>query len=413
MNRCPYCRKPLESLGTGVARVIDARVVVYCSAGCLQKARRGSPWSRGLLLATGASSVMAQQAARALATLVFPVERAVLALSVVLLATGAGSLALWMMDPGPRPSFEPFRSLATQARWTGAQESVEPTAPEVASGGAPEVVRMDPIEANGRALEVLEASLTVEQPSLWDMDALAVLAAHRHEKAAARLLLLARGQTGPVRRKAAAALARIGRPEGVDVLREDLMSQNNSNASMAAIELGRLGDRTALPVLKRLIDYSETRMAAAEAALHLNYEPAKILLMQTVRFSTRPGDRVRAAVALASVGEKQVRELLVQLYEDGQFRFMAAVGLGHLGDTRVLPVLRSALANTALRQEAAQLLLAFSQQDAYRDVVRDLESDHEPTRISAAVAVYMLTAPAAPAGTGPTVARPGEGAANG
>ncbi|PKN43757.1 MAG: hypothetical protein CVU59_13400, partial [Deltaproteobacteria bacterium HGW-Deltaproteobacteria-17] len=144
--------------------------------------------------------------------------------------------------------------------------------------------------------------------------------------------------------------------------------------------------------------------AAAESALFLKYEPAKILLLQTVRNSPRSGDRVRAAAALAAAGESQARELLEQLYEDGQFRFIAAVGLGHLGDRRVLPVLRAALANTALRLESAQLLLEFSQQDAYRDVVRDLDSDHAPTRISAAVAVYLLTAPACgaqPACAGP------------
>ncbi len=330
-----------------------------------------------------------------------------------MLAAGVGALVLWMRAPGAAPVFRTFDTPGLQSYWKTAPASELPSDADANPGRKPEIVRMDPIEANSRALEVLEGSLAVEQPSLWDLEALAILAQHKHPKATARLLVLARSETGPARRKAAVALARVGRPEGLDVLHEDLASLNSSNSSMAAMELGRLGDRSALVVLKRLMNYTETRMAAAEAALYLNYEPARILLMQTVRFSPRTGDRVRAAVALAAVGDKRVRELLEQSYDDGQFRFMSAVGLGHLGDARVLPVLRSALANTALRQEAAELLLAFSQQDAYRDVVADLDSDHAPTRISAAVAVYLLTAPAAPAGPGAASSVPGEGAAHG
>ncbi|MBU1242866.1 HEAT repeat domain-containing protein [Myxococcota bacterium] len=395
MNHCPYCRKSIDTLAGGVARVVDTRVVVYCSTACVDKARRGRPLFRALHLIAAAPARPARQLARGLSALRFPPEHAVLALSVVLFAVGAASLVRWRWTPVAAPVFLAFESQAPPSRWPGVDaEDVSANGGSDVVSRQPESVRLDPIEANGRALEVLEASLTVERPTLWDLDALAILAQHRHAKATARLLVLARTETGPARRKAAVALARIGRPEGLDVLREDLASQNSSNSALAAMELGRLGDRSALPVLKRLMNYSETRMAAAESALFLKYEPAKIMLLQTVRNSPRSGDRVRAAVALAAAGESQVRELLEQLYEDGQFRFMAAVGLGHLGDRRVLPVLRSALANTALRLESAQLLLEFSQQDAYRDVVRDMDSEHAPTRISAAVAVYLLTAPA-------------------
>jgi hypothetical protein len=66
-----------------------------------------------------------------------------------------------------------------------------------------------------------------------------------------------------------------------------------------------------------------------------------------------------------------------------------------------------------LRFEVAHQLNRFNLRDAYRDVLRDLESEHAPTRTSAAVAVYLLTAPAAPAGPGPDGPGPGEGAAHG
>lgn len=419
MNRCPCCGRPHDALAGGVARVVGARVVTYCGVACRERARHGGVplrLTRGALTLVSASVAWpAARVARTLGRLRFSMDLAVLAVSVALLALGAGALFVWARDPGRLPVFERFAAVSPPARWQAAGQGREPGA-----GNGTDTVRrtsdaadLDPIEAGGRALDVLEESVETERPSLWDLDALEVLAARGHERATGRLVSLARAELGPARRRAAVALARVGRPEGLDVLREDLASRVQSVSSLAALELGRLGDQTALPVLRRMMTFTETRMSAAEAAVFLRHEPARVLLRQTVKGSTRPGDRVRAAVALAAAGDAFGRELLERLYEDGQFRFLAAVGLGHLGDRRVEPVLRAALGNTALRLEVAQQLVRFNLRDAYRDVLRDLESEHAPTRTSAAVAVYLLTAPAAPAGPGQDARGPGEGAAHG
>ncbi len=80
MSRCPHCRKPLDSPSTGVPRVIDARVVVYCSLACRDQARLGRSWDRGLRWLAAAAAVPAQGTVRALSRLAFPPERLVMGL---------------------------------------------------------------------------------------------------------------------------------------------------------------------------------------------------------------------------------------------------------------------------------------------------------------------------------------------
>ena len=236
MNRCPHCRNPIDALAGGVARVVGTRVVVYCSVACREKARRGQVWERAARQLAVLVSVPATGTIRALARVVFPPERAALLASVALLALGFASLIQWARVPDQAPpAFERFATVVPSGWWrlppsvpeSPTRETQVPGAPSA----APEVVRMDPIEANARSLEVLEESLTDGQASVWDLDALSVLASHGHARATARLLTLARAETGPARRKAAVALARAGRPEGLDVLREDLASQNASISS--------------------------------------------------------------------------------------------------------------------------------------------------------------------------------------
>jgi hypothetical protein len=262
MNRCPGCGKPHDVLAGGVARVVGARVVTYCGAACRERARHGGVTLRlvrgALTLASVSVAWPAARVVRTLGRLRFSVDLAVLAASVALLALGAGALFVWSRDPGRAPAFESFTVVPSTGRWPSAVTGGDPgdatesdavRRPADASG-------LDPIEAGAQALEVLEESVELERPSLWDLDALEVLAARGHERATGRLVTLARAETGPARRRAAVALARVGRPEGLDVLREDLASRIQSVSTLAALELGRLGDQTALPALRRMMTFT-------------------------------------------------------------------------------------------------------------------------------------------------------------
>ncbi len=373
MKRCPCCNKPFDALAGGKPRIVDAKVVVYCSLSCRDAARKReeSGWHF--------PSVR-------LPPVDFSPAAGLVWMGVILFCLAG----MWLfMRPPPRESvrFQVFQGVQASPVCGGHRMSI-------VTEGHQEPDEPDPIVANERALEILEQSIVAERSTVWDLEALSVLAIHGHEKAISRLVELVGNQTGPTRRKAAVALARVGRADGLEALRRDSRSQFSSTAFMAATELARLGDRSSMPVMKRFMAYTETRMAAAEAAVFIQYEPAFILLWQTVRFGKRPGDRARAAAALAAAGDARAREVLAELFDDGQFRFMAALGLGRLKDPRAVPVLRKALSNTALRLESAILLRDFGKEEYYRDVIGDLESEHAPTRISAAAAVYVLTVPA-------------------
>ncbi len=392
MIRCHVCGRPIPSPARGIPRVAGRRVVFACGNACAPRVRRGHAWTWHVRIGLAFLVSPFRETARILAPIpavrTVPIVLALMAGAVifsVFLRLYSGAVPVW--SPFGEPPVPRFPA-------TMLMPFDEKTVPDAREPARPEPVLQDPVLVRTRARAVLEASLQADPVSVWDMEALEVLAIDGMPSAVSRLRQMLQADAGPGRRKAAAALARAGEREGLDVLRAELNSANPMTAVLAAIELGRLGDSQALPVLKRFMDRSDTQMAACEAALFLKYEPARIRLLQEARQAARMGDRVRAALALAQAGDERVKDILQAAFEDGQFRYMAALGLAALGDARAIPVLRLALEHTALRREAAEALRQFGRTDDYGILVRDMDSPHAPTRISAAVAVYVLTEPA-------------------
>lgn len=365
--------------------MVKSRVVFTCSVSCAHHAAQGHSWK---WRARRSVDWLATTPRFAIETIQWISEKKLVWLAILFVVV----VSTEMLRRVPKTTYSWNFFSQTVLQETIVAEKVLEDAPNLPMQHA-ESVSVDPVAANARAREVLKNSLYVQEPSIWDLEALDVLAQHGEMQAVLRLQQIVQKHAGNVRRKAAVALARVGVSDGVDMLRAELRSVNPMTAVLAAIELGRLGDVRALPVLKRFMDRSDTHMAACEAAVFLQFEPARIRLLQTMHQAARMGDRVRAALVLAQAGNREGQDVLRTAFEDGQFRFMAALGLAALGDTHAIPMLQLALEHMALRKEAAESLRRFGRVDDYTFLVRDMESPHVPIKISAAIAVYILTAP--------------------
>lgn len=389
MIRCHVCGKTIPSPALGIPRVMGNRVVITCGPSCARRAAQGRFWTWGARHAADFLLCLPRAAAD---TLFAAPSRNIAIVLLVLTLAAILPMRRWHFQSDKNPPWVRFDADITlhEPQW----QELRAGADAGTLRQRTEPVLWDPVSALQRAREILEASLQEESLSIWDLDAIDVLAQEGDVRAISRLRKILETDAGPVRRKAASALARAGVKEGLDVLRAELGSANPMTAAMAAIELGKIGDGRALLVLKRFMDRSDIQMAACEAAVLLKYEPARIRLVQELRQASRLGDRVRAALALAQAGDRQGLDVLLEAFGDGQFRFMAALGLAALGDARAIPVLRLSLEHTSLRREAAESLRRFGVNDDYALLLRDMESSHAPTRISAAVAVYILTTPA-------------------
>lgn len=387
MIRCNVCGQQISSPARGIARVVKSRIVFTCSVSCAHHAAQGHSWK---WRARRSVDWFATTSRLAIETIQWLSEKKLVWFAILFFVV-VMSTEMLRRAPKTTHSWNLFSQAVFQETMGGAENVLE-DALNLPMQHA-ESVLVDPVVANARAREILENSLQVQEPSIWDLEALDVLAQHGEMQAVLRLQQIVQNHAGNVRRKAAVALARAGVSDGVDMLRAELRSVNPMTAVLAAIELGRLGDVRALPILKRFMDRSDTHMAACEAAVFLQFEPARIRLMQVMHQADRMGDRVRAALVLAQTGNREGKDVLHTAFEDGQFRFMAALGLATLGDTRAIPVLQLALEHIALRKEAAESLRRFGRINDYTFLVRDMESQHVPMKISAAIAVYILTAP--------------------
>jgi PBS lyase HEAT-like repeat len=227
--------------------------------------------------------------------------------------------------------------------------------------------------------------------TLWDFEAVELLARGGSVKAKEKLLEILKMDDMAKSGKAALILARIGNPKGINKLRKDLSSKRISTSSLAAFALGEIGDKKARRYLKQLMGIKHTRFSAARSALSLGFAPAKQWLYYIAVNGKRSGDRIRAAHALADSGDRRVLKILSNGLENSSNRYIAALGLAALGEKRVIPILQQAVKLIALRIEASKKLAALGSYESYRIMVPDLKSDYGPSQITAASAIFILT----------------------
>ncbi len=177
-------------------------------------------------------------------------------------------------------------------------------------------------------------------PAAMRIDAARLLASFtdRHGARCLREGLSARPRDVAI--EAAVALAWLEDDGGRQMLPPLLESENDERRTRAAIGLGRLGDRAAVPALIDVVesnDVDREHRIEAIRLLGLLRDPRAVEplvdLLDDVRL------RTRASMALGRIGDRSAFEPLVgQLQsEHGSARESGARGLGQLGDSRAIP----------------------------------------------------------------------------
>ncbi|MDX2708605.1 HEAT repeat domain-containing protein [Streptomyces sp. PA03-6a] len=173
---------------------------------------------------------------------------------------------------------------------------------------------------------------------------------------------------GDTREAALVTLGRLDHPAARDILADVLTEPSRSltDREIAAVMLGRAGDRRAFEALVLLLNHCDgiRNVAAAEALTRLG-DP------RTARAAAALAtNRLRIGYALAAVhllGRLRAPEslpaltsTLTWLMDEGRTVYQAAAGcveeLGRLGDARAVPVLNRAVADPRLRVAAVDSL---------------------------------------------------------
>jgi hypothetical protein len=180
-----------------------------------------------------------------------------------------------------------------------------------------------------------------------------------------------------------------------DSLLKDLESPEFMIAPSAALDLGQLGDKRAVPfLLKRLNDSdSDVRDSAALALGQLGDKRAVPFLLKRLNDSDFVVQN-SAALALGQLGDKRAVPFLLKRLNDGSpyDQELAAWALGQLGDKRAVPFLLKRLSDSdsAVRNSAALALGQLGDKRAVPSILERLNDIDSDVRNSAALALGQL-----------------------
>jgi HEAT repeat protein len=141
-----------------------------------------------------------------------------------------------------------------------------------------------------------------------------------------------------VKLAAAYALRQLGGQSYSQLFSDALENQDQTVRSNAALILGKIGDKSALPKLKTLLHDSQstdqTMFVAVEAMARLKDESVYPKLWAML-ISTYADDRVSGIRAMGALGTAPARNALITMLDDKvvEVRLAAAEQLGALGDT--------------------------------------------------------------------------------
>jgi len=238
-----------------------------------------------------------------------------------------------------------------------------------------------------RARAVLDGYLAADDPDLSFLAALA-LARLGHAGAVERLRAALRDPANPRHMRAAAALASRADPDALGLLRVRLDSRRREERAFAARALAFAGDASGREGLAGLLSSSSTRLGAAEALAALG-DPRALAVLRREINSGDAETRARAATALGRAGDPAAAAELRRVLTGGRFEVGAAIALANLDDSAARPALLACLAHSALRADAALALarMGAGPPETLRDA---LEDDPPPGRVQAALAILLL-----------------------
>ncbi len=186
------------------------------------------------------------------------------------------------------------------------------------------------------------------------------------EAVVGRLVRLLNDPNADMRRTAAVALGRIGRPEAAAPLVERLSDPDPAVRRESAWALGNLGDavldQAGIPLVKLLNDRSEpVKRAAAQALGVLGATQVMVEMMGESLQGPDAGTRRAVVQALGGIEARAAYHALVEALsdEDHRVRQGAIAAIGELAEVRAIPLFRDRLVHdpdVGVRSEAAYRL---------------------------------------------------------
>lgn len=189
--------------------------------------------------------------------------------------------------------------------------------------------RLEAREAIPKMIEVLESHLV--SPSQRDLPVVKTLVVALGDLEAAEavpvLVRVIRGYVG-VRSLTAKALGKIGDPRAAEALIEALQDKKSRNLQLAALKsLGRLRHREAVPAVRQFLDAPDPRLrrTAALALGALGDRAAIPQLLEIARNDESPLVRPAAVEALGEVGDEKLVPQLLPFVDDSNAYLRAAL----------------------------------------------------------------------------------------
>ncbi|MCX5659152.1 MAG: HEAT repeat domain-containing protein [Planctomycetota bacterium] len=200
------------------------------------------------------------------------------------------------------------------------------------------------------------------------------------------------------------ALRACGQEVDISPLAAMLTGQDPSTRGNAAMLLGLLGDRSAIPMLKdtaRVPLYKTNpatsaivRIQVAEAVVRLG-DDESLSALRAGLYSSLDEVRVTAVQMLGRAGDKRMSRPMFDILSQQnppELQLAAAEGLARLGEGDGLPlVLRIGSESSAetVRAQAAMTLGLFKDADARAAIARFLDDPSEQVRLAAAAAALQ------------------------
>ncbi|MBU1220624.1 HEAT repeat domain-containing protein [Myxococcota bacterium] len=364
MNICPVCRKNFELYNTEFHLIDEENVIAFCCEACCDKYSKSGRIAVFTHFLTSKSMVIG---------LLFLVSTSLLL---------SGVYRLGKIESSRRIRFDGFVRISYTSGLLKVEEEPSVTVPT-------EPV-YDPVVINQKVQKILENTVENHITEFWGFTAAEVLAKFGDKKAMAKLLEVSEKMIPSHKMRISEILARSGDKKSLEFLRRHMNDRKSPLWIVSTYACGRLGDKTSIKHLRYLMMLEETRFAAAESLSTTGDLNSREWIYRRAIKSSRAGDRVKAAGALAKIKDKRAIPILKDAMEKTQFKFMSAVALGSMGDKSAVPVLEKALLHPGLRVEAAWALAETGSIDGYKILTDELDSPVFENRISAAISIYIM-----------------------
>jgi HEAT repeat protein len=190
------------------------------------------------------------------------------------------------------------------------------------------------------------------------------------------------------------ALARAGDAQARQDLRIQLGSERRDVRVDAARCLLQLGDESGRKTLRAMLSVDAHRIGAAGLLARMgDDEGLKVLREEAVDKRATPEAKMRAQVALGRAGDESVRPALRKILEDKRYNVGAADALAALGDEAAAPALTVQLGLSAMRVPAALWLRRMKRAVDVAPLIVAMSAADEQSRVSAAEALLILSGP--------------------